>query len=1008
MLYIDRVVLHNFKSFKHANISFKKNFNCIVGPNGSGKSNICDSLLFGLGESSMRRLRITSPALLLNEYVKNKKGAEMKRAYVKIIMKGASEVEIVRFVKEDRKMGYRLNGRRATKQEVIEFLKAHGGDVNETNTIAQGEITKLLSMNGKERRELIDIAAGISEFDKKREAAEKELEKVEIRLSEAQGVLNERKGFLNELKKEKEDAQKYIEISGLVKSLTLGILLAREKALLGEMDEENRRRNSALERKKELEKLILELNSDIEKLSAEKAELVGKLNKHSMETSAANSAIERIKGEIAVLSEKISSTRSELAKDKEYLSKLLSEKEEHLAKKESLDKEIEILKADIAELSKHAGSKMRLAYAELAELYAKKSAEIIGMEEEKSEVSRELAALASRKSAIEESLGQSKEEIIKMRKRLKSLEQERQEAEEQQKSALKAKESASSLEASLSSEIKKVEGEIGEINEESIKIREQMALHGGASQAIAAELAKGIGASFHGRAYELCTYDEKFSTAIMAASGNRLGYFVVDNSEAAAKAIDILKKKALGRASFIPIEEVVQYGNEKAVNGIKPLIDFIKFDKKYSKVFNFIFSNTFVVGSIQEAKAIGIGGRRYVTIEGDLIENTGVISGGKSRVAINPILLESRLASAKLKLSSLSERMSGLEQKRRDALAELAKAETALIRADDAIGRAKSAYSDLNAGIEKLEKLIASSEAELAAVSEKIMGMEAKRNELERKFALSKSEIEELQKRLGSDAGHREQKYEGKADAIRDTEQKLEKAKLREAEAAKERELIIERLQALSAEIEGFEKSIKSKKEAEKDLLAGQEVLVTEKEKMEKSISSNDSVAKELYSKVSECESKLSSLGFKVGSAKGEIDRIERSLIELSGKISQAEVRIGDIRAEKRNYDGVSPIEGSIEEMEQKLGSAKASLESLGSVNMKAPEMYEERMKEMAQAEEKLATISMERTSIIEMINEIESKKESVFAEVFESINSNFKRIYSYADMGEAELMLDN
>ena len=59
MLYLDSIILHNFKSFRHANIKFGKGFNCIVGPNGSGKSNICDSLLFALGESSLRRMRLT-------------------------------------------------------------------------------------------------------------------------------------------------------------------------------------------------------------------------------------------------------------------------------------------------------------------------------------------------------------------------------------------------------------------------------------------------------------------------------------------------------------------------------------------------------------------------------------------------------------------------------------------------------------------------------------------------------------------------------------------------------------------------------------------------------------------------------------------------------------------------------------------------------------------------------------------------------------------------------------
>ena len=151
MLYLDRLTIHNFKSFKHANISFAKGFNCIVGPNGSGKSNICDALLFSLGESSLKRMRVSNSKNLINLTAKPVKADGVRRAYVTISFStGDENIDISRMIKSNHKIAYRINGKRATRQEVLDVLKAHKAEINETNTISQGEIGELLNLSAKE------------------------------------------------------------------------------------------------------------------------------------------------------------------------------------------------------------------------------------------------------------------------------------------------------------------------------------------------------------------------------------------------------------------------------------------------------------------------------------------------------------------------------------------------------------------------------------------------------------------------------------------------------------------------------------------------------------------------------------------------------------------------------------------------------------------------------------------------------------------------------------------
>ncbi len=1009
MLYIDRIVLHNFKSFRHASIAFRKNFNCIVGPNGSGKSNVCDSLLFALGESSLRRLRIVSPTQLLNEDVKKGKNEEMRRAYVKVIMGGDANVEIIRYAREDRKMGYRLNGKHTTKQDVVEFLRGHGGDVNETNTIAQGEIVRILNMNSKERREIIDVAAGINEFDKKKEAAERELERVEERLGEAHGMLNERKGFLKELKKEKEDAERYKEFADQAKLLAFSILAAREKALLGELETHRSQLSGASARKESISRELLAIDSDIESLSSERRKLAEELNRHSIETSSANSAIEGIKRELAVSDERLSSSKALREKAEEALAKIAAELEKHSKKSEELRAELESLHKEISESGNYGEIDEGENYADIAEKYSKLSAEISALEEAHSAAAIKAAEAESRMRSLEETLLRYNSEREQLQRKLLESATALKKATEAAALAGKSKEGALNEDAKIASKIAEMRKASDQANEEMVRVREQLAVHGGAGAAIAARLREELGEGFHGRAYELCTYAREFEAAINASAGSRLSYFVVDNAAIASKAIDILKRRDLGRASFIPIEDVVRYEVDKSTKGLKPIIDNIQFDQKYLRVFNFIFSNTYLVGSIAEAKRNGIGKRRYVTIEGDLVENTGVISGGRSRVSKSPMMLESQLASLRSKLSNINEEIVKLENERKLAGARIAKAETDLIRHNAAMDSGRASKSEVDVAIAKLEADAERISRELDGERIKLDGLGKEKDALEKRLIATKAEAQALRAQLGDSSAMKRVGSTGEAaKKAKEARARLEALKVKAAGDEKELELVEARSLALEEERKAQNRAMKELIAEEKELSANRAKLEADRKELEGNMNSKDSFAKELYAKVSDHERQISELGFKSGTLKSEMERLERSIIELSGKISQAEVRIGDIKAEKRSYEDITPLDLPLDQMEQKLGAARAGMERLGSVNMKAPEMYSERSREVEEAEERLRTISMEKTSILDMISEIESKKISVFGEVFDSINANFKRIYKLAYDGEAEMKLEN
>ena len=269
MLRLESLVLNNFKSFRHARINFSSGFNCVVGPNGSGKSNICDSILFALGELSQKRMRVNSYLQLINNNAKPGEDG-LKKANVKLLFTGDAEIEVSKTIASNNKVKYRLNGVRSTRQEILDMLHMHKSEISEVNTIAQGEIVKFLELDSKERRELIEIAAGIKEFNDKKASSIKELEKVESKINEANIMLHERLGFLKDLEKEKNDAKEYIKLSTAVKSMNYTVLKQRESQAEEEYKKSSESRKEKAALKESLNAKILELDSKMSTLSKNK------------------------------------------------------------------------------------------------------------------------------------------------------------------------------------------------------------------------------------------------------------------------------------------------------------------------------------------------------------------------------------------------------------------------------------------------------------------------------------------------------------------------------------------------------------------------------------------------------------------------------------------------------------------------------------------------------------------------------------------------------------------
>ncbi|VVB66944.1 Chromosome partition protein Smc [Candidatus Norongarragalina meridionalis] len=1030
-MFIKKIVMRNFKSFKTGTVHLTQGVCGIVGPNGSGKTNIIDSVLFAFGESSLKAMRVKRTKDLIFQ---DNNVAEVALS----LETNGAEHEIKHMLRKDGKTKYLLDGKRVKKYVMEEFLAR--SRLSKNNVIKQGEVQRIVEMNPKDRRELIDFIANVTEYETKKKEALSELDKVDDKLKEARAVLSEREGFLEELGKEKRDAETFLDLNARLKRVNATLLsidveeLSKEFESLVDASADSRSKLNALKTQMDAidadvaainataeevnAKIVassqgkeLELQRDISSLEAainqaqatiierkaslEKIETV--LRDVGLNRTRAADEVDGGRARISSLKEACGELDGMLSQENEKYKRIMSASDEFSKDFQNARQAMESLQEEMN------GAKERLT---VVQAEAGKTSEIRRLREDQLDRLRAgtpLEDFASRKKELASQMKLAKDEVAEMDAASKALFDE---------------------ERDLNERIPRLEDAILAAKQKAADIN--IRLRGASADALTRSLEAVIAMrekikGIHGTVQELCSYETEYSVAVNAALGSRMNYVVVDDVKTAGKVVEYLKENKLGRISLIPLDKIQTPPSEdekllKKKGAVDFLINLVEFDARFKRAFQFACSNTLVMRDFDSASAL-INEGRLVTMEGELIEPSGLITGGKGGERINILKeradLQKHEAAVKNstdekravtdRLYALREEIRASRQERERSQLKARSAEIELQHVENEEKEFERKRHDLQKSLDELRSGISECEEQLRNYEEERSDIIRKLSDLNVKYLDAKQKVDfETEGRLGN--------------AVKELEHKI--SELRIQLSAKQSELGAEEktLSGYERQLTDYEKQERERKEEESasrtqmteadGVIKKSRSLLAERTKEMRELSkSYGQLADEREALVR----KANELGNRKGKLQFEFEKIDGTERQSELRRVEVETRLSEARARLEEFANVETLDVTDKaELLAEKSRLDENVRALGMVNLKAIELYDQRVGELNEHKQRVGQLKTEKEAIISIITEIEGRKKNTFMQAFNAVNDNFRQLFRYVFTGDGSLYLEN
>lgn len=1066
-MYLKRLELQGFKSFADKTVlEFMPGITSVIGPNGSGKSNISDSIRWVLGEQSMKSLRGTKSLDIIFAGTQSRKSLGFAEASLVFDNSDGAlpieytEVTVTRKIYRSGETGYFINKVPCRLKDVLELFMDTGIGKDGYSIIGQGKIDEILSNKSEDRRNIFEEAAGIVKYRTRKQESEKKLERTKLNLLRINDILSEIETNIDPLKIQAEKAKKYLNLREELKSIEIGLFIYNiekykeslteivkdEEIYQNQCNEEEGRLERIKQLKEELKTQIDEITIKIEEMSNVGFESQKEIEMLNSDINVANTRIannkensQRYEKEIEEAKQKLEELKQEieqkqekkenLKQNREKFAKELEEKETELAKiMDKLSaKELEI-EANKAQVEKNIDKKYELQTDMNTqdinfENYEKRQKQI------KTEIATNISELDATRLTKDEIAKGFYEIDSKRNKVVANLEEISKKREESDKKIKTYETTINTYQSDMRIKESKLKFLIETEKEKEGYVKSVKSLLKDC------ENIKDLGKGMHGVLANIIEVPEEYQTAIEMCLGASLQNIVTETEEDAKKLVEHLRKNNLGRASFLPITSVKGKkidrikGNEKGIIGIAS--DLIKYSKKYEQIITNLLGRTVIVDNMETAiKVAKQNGYtfRIITIEGDVINPSGAITGGSvTKKTVNILGRGREIEKLEKEIKAIKAKIEKLEKEKHDY---------------------ESGIEDILEGATSLERELQEIDITYATEKQKLVSVEENISKIEQRLEKLRKENQSLEEQKKQTIENKI-KIEEEIRTLTEETEKLTKIINEFAELNKDNQKYVD---DLNFDITNLKISVSSFDESETSIEEIQERINIDIENTNKSIQNKnlqiEQISQEnfnLEKSIEEIQEKIENIKEEVKNSGTKVENLKQERIDKNEKLAKQEDEITekfkiiedlkeqivkvDVKKTKLEEDIQAIINKMWEEYEltpnnvgeeykkpenialtqKKVNGLRKELRELGSVNVDSIEEYKNLKERYDFMCEQRVDLEDTMAKLRKIISDMTVTMKEQFKTQFEIINKNFAEVFKELfGGGNASLKLED
>lgn len=1057
--------IQGFKTFPDkTKLTFDKGITSIVGPNGSGKSNISDAIRWVLGEQSPKAIRCSK----MEDVVFNGTDNRKKLGYAEVTLSfenkdrtlayDGDEVSITRRYYRSGDSDYMINKAAVRLKDIHELFMDTGLGRDGYSMIGQGKIDSIVASKSEDRREIFEEAAGISRYRYRKLEAERKLKGTEENLVRLRDILTELDDRIGPLEIQSKKAEAFLEYSNEKKELEIALWLNTIKQSATVLREQEEKLEIAHSQHLAAEEALGQIQKESEELFLQNGKYLSLIDEIRKEISSYNQQISDKKANISV-------SENNIVHNNENIKRVQLEIDSLTTSSKDTEKEIKEKRIKI-EQHKENISVLQKQYAEIENNLNEINLNVSKNSDLLQEISLSLTKLSAKAADIKVSAMTSMASVSEAKERINNLNRTKQIKLEQLSKLEKQCEDYQNMFADTSSLTEKLDNALAgcqlklaskltkrekqkeasdkltlDYQERIRRVRmledleRNMEGFYNSVKIVMKEAQKGSLQGIHGPVSRVINVPSQYTVAIETALGNSMQHIVTTDENSAKAAINYLKQRDGGRATFLPLTTIKGYQlNEKGLEACQGFVGtasaLCSCNPQYSGILNSLLGRIVIADNLNNAVTIA---KKYsykfriVTLDGQVVNAGGSLTGGSQGRKSGLLSRSAEIQKNKDIAAKLKEKAAKAAEDYKIAQHEysVAEAEITATRAELAV--AQEDKIKIEAALNSSKSELQTQQSSLLDLDNEIKLLNARVEQQSDIYKNSQNELNELNKQIA--------KAEQQSNAITGGREEL----------SEKREELADSLQNIRLKIVTAEKDIDNINSEINLALTNESTKEQRKELLYKELEDYNSKNSAVKTQINLLTQFVNDLTEKSKAAQDKIDKINKERSQTDAKTAQLRQAERDKLNERetagrelskleerkinlqKQYDDIisklweeyeltpreaqensKPVE-NVPTAKKRLNELKGKIKALGNVNVSAIEEYKEVAERHSFMTKQVGDVEKSKNEILRLIGDLTKQMKEIFVDRFNQINTHFSKIF--VDLfggGKAHIELTN